>query len=461
MANRPRGHKGRDNHAQVRQSPAPDVEQEAANIRSAEEDVHSEWNIGDLILDTYEVLPVLEGSKENPFHDSGGMGLVYKVHHHGWNIDLAVKSPRPEYFKTEAQKKNFVLECETWVNLGLHPNIASCYYIRRIGDIPRVFAEYVEGGSLKDWIDSKKLYESSSEEALQRILDVAIQFAWGLQYAHEQGLIHQDVKPANVLMTSEGTPKVKVTDFGLAKARVAAGEKFLPGSDGSILVSTGGMTPAYCSPEQARGEKLSTKTDIWSWGLSVLEMFTGEVIWLAGQAAPDVLKGYLDMGAQDKAIPKMPTPFAELLQDCFRRKTYDRPTGFDTMIPRLKRIYEEVVGQQYSRSEPQKAELRADSLNHWAVSMLDLGKRDEAIANLRKALEVDAGHPEVLLNLTQLEGAVGALDPDDAEDRNLMCALLAKHDLGDQISMLLSGNYRVEPNNVDNKGGCFVFFKSK
>src|SRR6185503_4715365 len=102
------------------------------------------------------------------------------------------------------------------VNLGLHPHTVSCYYVRQLGGIPRVFAEYVEGGSLADWIESRKLYEGGPEESLKRILDIAIQFAWGLHYTHEQGLIHRDVKPANVMLTSSGT--VKVTDFGLSRA---------------------------------------------------------------------------------------------------------------------------------------------------------------------------------------------------------------------------------------------------
>ena len=93
-------------------------------------------------------------------------------------------------------------------------------------------------------------------------------------------MIHQDVKPANVLMLPDGT--AKITDFGLAKARAAAGELVMADAGRSILVSTGGMTPAYCSPEQANNEPLSRKTDIWSWAVSVLEMLLGEVCWQSG-----------------------------------------------------------------------------------------------------------------------------------------------------------------------------------
>jgi serine/threonine protein kinase len=162
---------------------------------NSDELVPVEWKIGDVILNTYEVKQV---------HEGGGMGLVYRVHHRGWNMDLAVKTPRQSYFQTEMQKQNFVRECETWVNLGLHPHVLTCFYVRTLSGIPRVFAEYVEGGSLSDWIRSRKLYEGGPQEALKRILDVAFQTAWGLHYAHEQGLIHQDVKPANVLLRPEG-----------------------------------------------------------------------------------------------------------------------------------------------------------------------------------------------------------------------------------------------------------------
>ena len=182
----------------------PDIERtiaaalprKADELRAAEAEVPIEWNIGDVILDLYEVKDI---------HKGGGMGLVYRVRHRGWNIDLAVKNPRADWFKTEEQKENFVRECETWINLGLYPHTVSCYYVRTLGGIPRVFAEYVEGGSLSDWIKTRKLYEEGPDKALKRILDIAIQFAWGLHYAHEQGLVHQDVKPANVMMTPDGT----------------------------------------------------------------------------------------------------------------------------------------------------------------------------------------------------------------------------------------------------------------
>jgi len=138
------------------------------------------WRIDDVIDDLYEVREVIE---------SGGMGVVHRVHHRGWNMDLAVKTPRPELVSSPQRMADFETEAETWVGLGLHPNIAACVYVRRIVGLPRVFAEWVDGGSLHDAIQLRRLYYGRAEEVLARILDVAIQFAWGLDYAHSQGLI--------------------------------------------------------------------------------------------------------------------------------------------------------------------------------------------------------------------------------------------------------------------------------
>ncbi len=96
------------------------------------ENVPPVWQVGDVILDLYEVKQIFTG---------GGMGLVYRVHHRDWAMDLAVKSPRPEFFQTRQHVENFEREAETWVNLGLHPHTVSCYYVRRLGGIPRIFTE--------------------------------------------------------------------------------------------------------------------------------------------------------------------------------------------------------------------------------------------------------------------------------------------------------------------------------
>jgi WD40 repeat protein/serine/threonine protein kinase len=367
---------------------AAPVPGDAQASQAAEAKVAWEWKVGDVILDLYEVKQI---------HEGGGMGLVYRVHHRGWNMDLAVKSPRTEFFQAEAQKADFVRECETWINLGLHPHIVSCHYVRTVGGVPRVFAEYVEGGSLKEWIDTRRLYEGSPQEALMRILDIAIQMAWGLHYAHEKGVIHQDVKPANVLMLPGGT--AKITDFGLAKARAAAGESIVAGAGRSILVSAGGMTPAYCSPEQAKREPLSRKTDLWSWAVSVLEMFVGEVCWQSGTAAPEVLQHLTELRPESVALPELPGDVRTLLRKCFAFEPSSRPASALVVAEALTELYRTAVGADYEREVPQPAEMLADGLNNQAVSLLDLGKEAEAEKLFEEALAQQPEHAQAAYNL--------------------------------------------------------------
>lgn len=334
-----------------------------------------------------------------------------------------MKSPRPEIFAQAGGQENFIREAETWVNLGLHPNIVSCYYVRNLANIPRIFAEYVAGGSLEDWINQGWLYEGGQEAALARILDVAIQFAWGLQFAHGQGLVHQDIKPHNVMMMPDGV--AKVTDFGLARAG-AIGAVTASSSGQSILVSSGGMTPAYCSPEQAAGKPLTRKTDLWSWGVSILEMFTGEVTWMAGQAAGEALADYLAMQPERTAIPRMPVELASLLGQCFALDPADRPANLQVIVDQLKDIYQAQTGRAYPRDLLGDIELRADSLNNRALSLLDIDKGPEARKAWEAAKKIDPLHLETSYNFGLWQWQTGE-QPDDLElVQALEAAVMAK-----------------------------------
>lgn len=345
------------------------------------------WEVGDVVADIYQVTGIL---------GEGGMGRVYKVRHKAWSVDLAVKCPKPEQLAKAGGADNFVRECETWVNLGLHPHTVSCYYVRTLGGTPRVFAEYVEGGSLADWIRSRALYDGGAHQALKRILDVSIQFAWGLHYAHEQGLVHQDVKPANVMMTPDGL--TKVTDFGLARARQVESGQQNGAAGQSIMVASGGMTPAYCSPEQASGRPLSRKTDIWSLGVCILEMFSGGVSWISGRLAAEALQSRLDARAEDSGLPAMPQPVAELLKRCFATHPHDRPQTMRELAERLIATYPVLTGEPYPRTEPKPADLSADSLNNRALSHLDLGNIERAENAWQAALAADPSHAETTYN---------------------------------------------------------------
>ena len=308
----------------------------------------------------------------------GGMGSVWKVHHKDWDVDLAMKRPKAEYFKSDKQKEDFIGECEAWINLGIHPNIVACYYVREMDGVPTIFSEWMENGSLAQRISDKTLYNGSQAAVSERLLDIAIQFAEGLHYAHRSLLVHRDVKPANLLLTNEWD--ARVADFGIAQL-------------GSKKASERAMTPAYCSPEQAAGKKLSRKTDLYSWAVSVLEMYLGYRPWQHGTIAGAECRHYFDMAK----IP-MPDKLCALLEKCLENEVKDRPRDFASVIKELKAIYKDVTGRVYPRPAAKVSLESADKLNNRALSYLDLDRESETEALWVKAALMEPAHTETLFN---------------------------------------------------------------
>lgn len=261
----------------------------------------------------------------------------------------------------------------------------------------------MQEGSLAEHISDGRIYKEGPKSALKHILDVGIQLAWGLDYAHNKGIVHLDVKPANVMMDKDGT--VKLTDFGLARAR-AFTDLTLRSKDADPGVSYGGMTPAYCSPEQAKGIGLSPKTDIWSWGLSVLEMFVGARTWMTGQAAPLALTQCLEhQEGQAHEHPRVliPKSVAEVLRSCFREEPAARPANLAIVARRLQDAYFEATGAFFPREEPAAVRMEDDllqvaNLNNRAITMIELDNSQDAFQLLReaefKAKGADVGEPK-------------------------------------------------------------------
>jgi WD40 repeat protein len=345
--------------------------------KKSSQTVTADWDVGDTILNIYKIERLL---------GEGGMGKVFLVKDIGSDVQLAVKSPKPEELAKAGGVETFIKESETWIKLGMHPNIVSCYYVRTIDGIPRVFAEFIDGGSLADWIKNGNLTQ------LDKILDIAIQFAWGLHFSHSKGLIHRDIKPANVMMTKEGI--AKVTDFGLASVHkpIDAPKKKTEEED------DGGMTPLYCSPEQAEKAKLTPKTDMWSWGVSILEMFIGEVTWPSGTVAASVLEWYLEDGPVNQNLPKMPDGMPELLKKIFNENTAGRPKDMLKVAQDVIEIYEKAKMDTYFRILPEVGMTNADSINNRAVSLLDLGKSEDALTLFNETLHIHPYHPESSYN---------------------------------------------------------------
>lgn len=334
----------------------------------------SNFKSGDLLLDTYEI-------RSDAIN--GGMGSVWRVHHMNWDVDLAMKRPKPELFLKEKQKEDFIRECESWINLGLHPNIVSCYYVRSMDGVPTVFSEWMENKSLEDHIKNESLYEGTKNEVKKRLLNIAIQFARGLNYAHEKNLIHRDVKPDNLLLTNDWD--AKVSDFGLAQA--------VSGISASL-----GMTPAYCSPEQAAFKPLTIKTDIYSWAVSILEMYLGAKPWAHGKELTGSMVGAVCYEYYEMCRIPVPERLQKLLARCMAQDPEDRYQNFVKVEIALKEIYRMETGEEYDLPHPKAADNTADSLNNKALSYLDLGKPDEARRLWKMALKEDPGNTRALYN---------------------------------------------------------------
>lgn len=298
----------------------------------------SAWDPGSVILGEYTIEKEL---------GRGGMGRVCLVKSKSTGRRFAIKLA---LIRDEKHRKAFLTELQTWIDLPEHPNIVPCRFFRTVGDEIVIFADYIEGGSLADWIAKRKL------TGLEQVLDVAIQFAWGLHAIHERGLIHQDVKPGNVLMTPDGVPMV--TDFGLARARMRAPDGVFVSPDlthgqQSVLVSYGGMTPAYASPEQRSGKPLSRKTDIWSWGVSVLDMFVGGVSCPhGGHIAGEVLETLAESRELGQDSQSIPATLVAILKQCFHSDSAKRWPSLLEAANACMAIFRELIGRNYSRHLP-------------------------------------------------------------------------------------------------------------
>ncbi len=302
------------------------------SLEQAEAQVAEEWKVGDVILDLYEVKEEL---------GEGGFGKVHRVRHRGWNTDLAVKSLRKDLIKDKVQRKTFIHECEGWVNLGLHPQIVSCYYVRDLGGLPRIFSELMEGGSLEDWIEQGKV------EEWKQIIDIAIQCLDGLDYAHNKGLIHRDIKPVNCLMSKEGD--LKITDFGIASGLATLGfdvtESKVCDMTKTMMFKEGAIgTPAYMPPEQWDRQygDIGPWSDIYAFGVMLFEMCCDERPFDEGGDDIGVLK--IRHTGVEAPNPKeiredIPEKLSGFILKCLRKKTDERFLNCDSARDELVKIY--------------------------------------------------------------------------------------------------------------------------
>jgi serine/threonine protein kinase len=357
-----------------------------------------EWLPGQIILDGYKVVAEL---------GHGGMGRVFRVERKASSgvFSFAVKILKSTLLNDPDKNRAFLAELRTWIDLPAHPNLTACRFFQTIGKRLAIFAEYVDGGSLKQTIGTPRL------ETLVQILDAAIQTARGLHVAHMSGIVHQDVKPANILIASDGT--VKVTDFGLASASRHCSVEALPDAgDDSFLVSSHGMTPAYCSPEQVAGSRLTRGTDIWSFGVTLLEMLVRRPLWSIGALAHLSLPKLLGTPVLPGNHP-IPNSVMEVLEGCFREDAAERWADCATIAALLEAAYEKETGAVYPRIappvQPRNSPASEQNLgridpekNPWQIAQTLCRTVSRDIASLDRYLCPNDASPAIR-NLTELE----------------------------------------------------------
>ena len=234
------------------------------------------------------------------------MGEVYRAHDTRLSRDVAIKTLPPTISANTERIARFSREARVLASLN-HPKIAAIYGLEKAGHLDHLVMELVEGEIL------------SGPVPVGKALDYARQVAEALEAAHAKGIIHRDIKPANVKVTPDG--KVKVLDFGLAKAVGATGETENPSPSN---LSTGLETlaghvmgsPAYMSPEQARGNEVDERTDIWAFGCLLYELLSGKRAF-QGESSSDTIAAVLNCQPDWKALPgATPRRIRELLRRC-------------------------------------------------------------------------------------------------------------------------------------------------
>ena len=292
------------------------------------------WRKGDILDGEYEVESVL---------GRGGMGRVYALRRIFDGKLYAGKVLRNCLADNELSQRLFLRELRLWWDLPDHPNLVSCRFFRTLEGRLVIFSELVSGGSLK-----KKLSDGFEGGGIQ-VLDLAVQMAVGLQAAHDCRLVHGDVKPGNMLVTPDGT--AKVTDFGLSRIMAEFDRQgLLPEDDdstGGFSSRTRGLTLKYCSPEQAEGGKVDFRTDIWSWGLTVLACFAGDDPVQIGVAAGAVLARYRCGDIQPRLA--IPDGLYCVLERCFRNDPEERFANMIDACPSLIDLWERAMGAPYTR----------------------------------------------------------------------------------------------------------------
>ncbi|MBQ4068463.1 MAG: Stk1 family PASTA domain-containing Ser/Thr kinase [Lachnospiraceae bacterium] len=264
---------------------------------------------GMFISDRYEIIDKV---------GSGGMSDVYKAKCHKLNRFVAIKVLKQEFSQDTNFVSKFKVEAQNAAGLS-HPNIVNVYDVGEDNGLHYIVMELIEGITLKKYIEKK------GQLPFKEAVSIAIQVAQGIEAAHNKNIVHRDIKPQNIIISREG--KVKVTDFGIARA--ASANTINSNAMGSVH---------YISPEQARGEFIDEKSDIYSLGITLYEMLTGCVPF-EGDSTVTIAIQHIqeEMPSAKLYVPDLPISVEKIIQKCTQKKPERRYLKVSSLIADFKR----------------------------------------------------------------------------------------------------------------------------
>ncbi|MBQ6806016.1 MAG: Stk1 family PASTA domain-containing Ser/Thr kinase [Lachnospiraceae bacterium] len=264
--------------------------------------------IGMIIGDRYEILEKI---------GTGGMSDVYKAKDHKLNRFVAVKVLKQEFAENANFVSKFRIEAQAAAGL-MHPNIVNVYDVGEEGGIHYIVMELVEGITLKKYIEKK------ARLSVKEAISIAIQVSMGIEAAHNNHIIHRDIKPQNIIISKEG--KVKVTDFGIAKAATS-----------NTITSNVMGSVHYTSPEQARGGYSDEKSDIYSLGITMFEMLTGRVPFNGETTVAIAIKHIQEeLPSPRDYVPEIPYSVEQIVFKCCQKSPDRRYQSMGELIIDLK-----------------------------------------------------------------------------------------------------------------------------
>jgi non-specific serine/threonine protein kinase len=295
---------------------------------------------------------------------SGGMGVVYRAEDTRLGREVALKCLPPEVASDPQMVQRFVREAQSASSLN-HPNICTIHEVDHADGHHFITMELLDGQTLRERIAERPL-------ALDELIRIGVQVADALDAAHKKGIIHRDIKPANVFLNRRG--EAKVLDFGLAKletpklAVTAAGVTAAPAGNAELLTSPGQTvgTIAYMSPEQARGNKLDVRSDLFSLGVVLYEMAAGELPF-AGNTTALIFDAILNREALplSRHNPALPAAFCNIVSKLLEKECRLRYQSASEVVADLHRLQRDgtpIKAARASSPATRKAGKTIDSL---------------------------------------------------------------------------------------------------